>query len=92
MHNQVPCQLSSNFPSVSNRKSPACVLAEADNVIGFIKIRIINIGTITAGVYYWMTLDDIYLPTPSSAGNTNKFDLSIRYMGPLNVKHESFYK
>lgn len=63
------------------------MLAGADDVQGFIKIRIINIGTITAGVYYWVTFDDIYLPTPTSAGNTNKFDLSILYMGPSNVRH-----
>lgn len=90
--NQIPCQLSSNFPSVSNRQTPACVLAEADDVIGYVKVRIINIGTITAGVFYWITLDDIILPTPSSSGNTNKFDMSLVYMGPSNVRHESFYR
>lgn len=92
LRNQIPCQLSSNFQSISNRKSPACVLAEADNLIGFTKIRIINIGTITAGVYYYVTLDDITLPTPSSAGSTTKFDMSLIYMGPSSVKHESFYR
>ena len=90
--NQIPCQLSSNFASVSNRQSPSCVLAEADNHLGYVKIRIINIGTITSGLYYWVTLDDIVLPSPSSAGNTNKFDMSLIYIGPSNVRHESFYR
>jgi hypothetical protein len=57
-----------------------------------VKVRIINIGTITAGAYYWITLDDITLPAPTSSGNTNKFDMSLIYMGPSNVMHESFYR
>lgn len=90
--NQIPCQLSPNFVSIANRKAATCVLAQADYVIGYTKIRIINIGPITAGVYYYVTLDDITLPTPSSAGLTTKFDMSLIYMGPSNVKHESFYR
>lgn len=59
---------------------------------GFVKVRVINIGTITAENSYWITLDDIVLPTPSSAGSTNKFDMSLIYMGPSSVKYESFYR
>ena len=87
INDQIPCQLSSNFLSISNRKDPACILAEADNVQGFVKVRIINIGTITAGNYYFMTLDDITLPTPNSVSNTGKFDMSLLYVGPSNVRH-----
>lgn len=61
-------------------------------MLGFVKIRIINIGTITTGLYYWISLDDITLPTPTSSGSTNKFDMSLVYMGPSNVRHESFYR
>lgn len=87
INDQIPCQLSSNFLSISNRKDPACVLAEADNLQGFVKVRIINIGTLTAGYYYYMTLDDITLPTPNTVSYTSKFDVSLLYMGPSNVKH-----
>lgn len=59
---------------------------------GFVKVRVINIGTITSGNYYFMTLDDITLPTPNGVSNVNKFDMSLLYMGPSNVKHESFYR
>lgn len=54
---------------------------------GFVKVRIINIGTITAGNYYFMTLDDITLPTPNGVSNTGKFDMSLLYVGPSNVRH-----
>lgn len=54
---------------------------------GFVKVRIINIGTITAGNYYFMTLDDITLPTPNVVSNTGKFDMSLLYVGPSNVRH-----
>lgn len=89
--NQIPCQLSEDFQSISNREPPACVLAEADNANDFVKVRIINIGDISEG-FYWMTLDDITLPTPSSADDTSKFDLSIRYMGPSNTKYENYFR
>lgn len=39
-----------------------------------------------------MTLDDITLPSPSSSDNTNKFDMSIRYMGAANVKYENLFR
>ena len=90
-NDQIPCQLSDNFASISNREAPNCILAEADNVNGFIKVRLINIGTITNGLH-WMTLDDITLPSPTSSDNTNKFDMSIRYMGASNVKYENLFR
>jgi hypothetical protein len=31
------------------------------------------------------------LPTPTSSGKTNKFDLSIAYYGPSNLKYENFF-
>lgn len=66
-------------------------MAEAQDVNGYAKVRIINIGTITNGLH-WMTLDDITLPNPSSSDDTNKFDLSIRYMGPSFTKYENLFK
>ena len=88
---QIPCQLSSNFIGVSNREDPACVLTEADNVHEFIKIRIINLGSITQGEH-WISLDDFKLPTPALNPKTGKFDLSIRYMGPSNLKYENYFR
>jgi hypothetical protein len=38
-----------------------------------------------------VTLDDIILPTPSSADNNNKFDISVAYFGPSNTKYENFF-
>ena len=58
---------------------------------GFTKVRIINIGPLVVGSY-WLTLDDITLPNPGTADNTKKFDLSIQYMGPSNLKHESYFR
>ena len=39
-----------------------------------------------------MTLDDITLPSPNALSKTQKFDLSIRYIGPSNVKYENFFR
>jgi hypothetical protein len=36
----IPCQLSDNFLSISNRKGPQCRLASADTVNNFVKVRI----------------------------------------------------
>ena len=66
-------------------------MAEADYAIGFVKVRIVNFASLSVGSY-WMTLDDIILPNPGTADNTKKFDMSIQYMGPSNVKHESYYR
>ena len=90
-NDQIPCQLSDNFLSISNRDPPSCILAEADNLHGFVKVRVINFGVITNGLH-WMSLDDITLPTPISADNTDKFDVSIRYMGPSNTKYENTFR
>ena len=61
-------------------------MASANQFNNYIKVRIENIGFLSP-MTYWMTLDDIQLPTPSSADNNNKFDISIIYMGPSNVKY-----
>ena len=87
----MPCQLSSNFVSATNRQSPTCILAEAENTQDFVKVRIINIGSITTGEH-WVSLDDFNLPTPNADSKTEKFDLSIRYMGPINVKYENYFR
>lgn len=38
-----------------------------------------------------MTFDDIILPTPTQSDNNNKFDISITYFGPSNVKYENYF-
>lgn len=85
-----PCQLSPNFLSVTSRKSPQCRVASANLLNGFIKIRIENIGFITPQTY-WISLDDITLPTPSGADNNNKFDISVAYFGPSSLKYENYF-
>lgn len=42
---------------------------------------------------YWVSLDDIVLPTVSGGDTTKKFDLSIGYFRPgTNLKYENFFK
>lgn len=91
LNDQIPCQLSSGFTSITNREDPTCVLTEANNVLGYVKVRIINFGPLVIG-NYWVTFDDITLPSPTGSDNTQKFDMSIRYMGPSNVKQESLFR
>lgn len=86
----VPCQLSPNFLTVSARASPQCRVASANRLNGYIKVRIENIGFLSPQTY-WVTLDDIVLPTPTSADNNNKFDVSVRYHGPSNTKYENYF-
>ena len=90
-NDEIPCQLSPNFVSLSNREEPTCILAEADDLQGFAKVRVINIGTITTGMH-WMSLDDITLPDPNVNSKTEKFDMSIRYVGPSNTRYERYFR
>jgi len=92
LNNIIPCQLSNTFANISNRNGPQCRLASADTVNNFVKVRIENIGNLAIG-NYWISLDDIYLPSVSSGDNTQKFDLSIAYYRPgTNTKYENFFK
>ena len=86
----VPCQLSPNFATVTGRKSPQCRVASANRLNGYIKVRIENFGALSPQ-NYWVTLDDILLPTPSSSDNNDKFDISLGYYGPSNLKYENFF-
>ena len=86
----IPCQLSSDFLAISARQKPQCRVANANKLNNYIKVRIENIGFLSP-MTYWMTLDDIQLPTPSSSDNNNKFDISIIYMGPSNLKYENYF-
>lgn len=85
-----PCQLSSNFLAVSSRKTPQCRVALADKLNAWVRIRIENIGSLSPQTY-WVSLDDIVLPTPSSSDNNNKFDVSISFRGPSNLKYENYF-
>lgn len=41
---------------------------------------------------YWVTFDDILLPTPSGSDRTNKFDVSIAYYNAgSNIKYSNFF-
>ena len=65
-------------------------MALANKLNNYIKVRIENIGFLSPQVY-WVTLDDIILPTPSSSDKNSKFDISITYMGPSNTKYENYF-
>jgi hypothetical protein len=83
----IPCQLSSNFLSIANRAAPQCRLASPDTLNNFVKVRIENIGNLVVG-NYWMSLDDILLPSVSGGDNTGKFDMSIGYYRPAsNIRY-----
>ena len=82
----IPCQLSSNFVAVSGRQNPQCRVVSANMLNNVIRVRIENIGPLSPQTY-WVTLDDIILPTPTQSDNNNKFDISIAYFGPSNVKY-----
>ena len=84
--NIFPCQLSSNFLNVSSRQLPQCRVVSADLLNNVVRIRIENIGSLFPSIY-WITLDDITLPTPSESDNNNKFDICISYYGPSNLKY-----
>jgi hypothetical protein len=86
--NIFPCQLSSNFLSINGRQPPQCRVVSAVLLTNVVRIRIENIGTLSPAIY-WVTLDDVILPTPSQADNNNKFDIGITYMGPSNLKYEN---
>ena len=49
LNDVIPCQLSSNFLSISNRAAPQCRLASPDILNGFVKVRIENIGNLVVG-------------------------------------------
>ena len=85
-----PCQLSSNFLSVGSRNLPQCRIVSADLLNTFVTVRIENIGALSPQTY-WISLDDITLPTPSSSDNNDKFDINIAYFGPSNVKYSNFF-
>ncbi len=38
-----------------------------------------------------MSFDDIVLPSPTDSDNTQKFDLSISFYGPLNLKYQNYF-
>lgn len=88
--NIFPCQLSSNFLSIGSRNLPQCRIVSADLLNSFVTVRIENIGFLSPQTY-WVSLDDITLPTPTSADNNNKFDISIAYYGPSNTKYSNFF-
>jgi hypothetical protein len=71
---------------VSGRQTQQCRVLSADLFNAFIRVRIENIGPLSPQTY-WITFDDIVLPTPSQSDNNNKFDISITYFGPNNVKY-----
>lgn len=75
----IPCQLSTNFLSISARQQPQCRVVSADNINTFVTVRIENFGFLSPQTY-WVTLDDIVLPTPTpTVNNNNKFDIAISY-------------
>jgi hypothetical protein len=49
-------------------------------------VRIENFGPLTPQTY-WISLDDIQLPTPPVGDNNQKFDIAITYFGPSNTKY-----
>lgn len=85
-----PCQLSSNFLSISGRQPPQCRIVSGDLVNSFVVVRIENIGFLSAQTY-WISLDDITLPTPSQSDKNNKFDIAIAYYGPSNLKYYNYF-
>lgn len=56
----------------------------------FVRIRIENFGFLSQQTY-WVTLDDIVFPNPTSSDNNNKFDIAISYFGPSNVRYSNFF-
>jgi hypothetical protein len=85
-----PCQLSSNFLAISNRQLPQCRVVSGDLLNSFVVIRIENIGFLSPQIY-WISLDDIQLPSPGQSDNNKKFDIAIAYYGPSNTKYFNYF-
>lgn len=56
----------------------------------YVTIRIENIGFLSPQIY-WVSLDDILLPSPGQSDNNKKFDIAIAYYGPSNTKYLNYF-
>jgi hypothetical protein len=76
--------------NVSARQAPQCRVVSADLLNTFVTIRIENIGSLSPQTY-WVSLDDITLPTPTGSDKNDKFDIAIAYYGPNNLKYFNYF-